>query len=1258
MLRKLLYLIIFLFSVHFLYSQSGTLKGKVLDESTGEPIPFANVIIELDGSMVSGGISDFDGNYIIKPIPAGKFTVKASYVGYSTLQLNGVLINTDKIRFLDLKLPSSTEQLDEVIIVAYKVPLIDKDNTQTGGTVTSDDIAKMSGRSADAVASTVGGVYQEDGVVKSIRGAREGATVYYIDGVKVRGTSSVPKSAIEQISVITGGLPAKYGDATGGVISISTKGPSRTYFGGIELLSSHFTDPYSDNLFGFSVSGPLFFKKSVDPNDPNNIKKDVIMGFFLSGEIIYAKDKSPSSIGMYKVKDDVRDDIINNPVVASPDGLISILNAEYLTEDSFEKIKANENLARFGTTFQGKIDIKPSKNTNITIGGTFDYLKWNSYTFSRNNQNFETSYLDWGNTYGFNNSIFNYDNYPLRTRNTWRTYFRFTQKFGSGYDEESAASLIKNAYYTIQADYTKYGRTTMDETHKDNFFNYGYIGRFTTTKIKSYTDVYEVDTVSGMEGWIHNGYADILYMLDNTYPYGKPNPMVSIYTERYYELFWDNPNMYANQNDVRNGGGLLNGDKPKPIYGLIQSPGEQYNFYEIFDFSQFSITASGAADIKDHEISLGFEFEQRTDRYFSIGDISTRGPVELWTLARDLTNNHILELDLANPYLVYDNGDFLYNVDNPDGIFLNTVYYNRLYQKNIQALFDINLREHFGLPLDGREWLDIDSYDPADLSIEYFSADELLSSGFNYVTYYGYDHHGNKLENNPSFEDFFTDTYEDINGITRNKREIAPFQPNYLSAFIQDKFSFNDLVFNVGLRVDRYDANQKVLKDKYIFFDSYTAGDNDPKGIIQNTDIPDVIGDDYVVYVNSLTDPTEVNGYRNDRTWYDANGNVINDPSEIFASGVIAPYLKSPGENTGDASFLDAFGDYEAQISVMPRISFSFPISDVALFFAHYDVLTKRPAGGRLDPIDYLFIRNKAGDILNNPDLKPEKTIDYELGFQQKLTNTSSLKLSAFYREMRDMAQLIDVIGAYPVNYKTYGNIDFGTVKGLTIGYDMRRTGNISLRINYTLQFANGTGSNATAAFDLLQANMPNLRATLPFDYDQRHAISTTVDYRFGGGKAYNGPKWFGTDVLANTGVNFVINSGSGSPYSREDLITEDLIGTVNGSRKPWRTTINMRADKDIIISWGKGEDENKKSAMLNIYLDIANLLDAQNILEVYSSTGNPEDDGFLNNPQNQKYIQARYSEESYRYYYSMIVNNPGRYSLPRRIKVGVLLSF
>src|SRR5690606_23788189 len=119
----------------------------------------------------------------------------------------------------------------------------------------------------------------------------------------------------------------------------------------------------------------------------------------------------------------------------------------------------------------------------------------------------------------------------------------------------------------------------------------------------------------------------------------------------------------------------------------------------------------------------------------------------------------------------------------------------------------------------GTDWLDIDSYDPAMFQIDWFSADELLNNGNSYVAYYGYDYSGKKQKTRASFDDFFTQKDEYGN----YTRPIPSFQPIYMAGYIQDKFAaFEDLIFNIGIRVDRFDANQKVLKDPFLFYEAHT----------------------------------------------------------------------------------------------------------------------------------------------------------------------------------------------------------------------------------------------------------------------------------------------------------------------------------------------------------------------------------------------------------------------------------------------------
>ncbi|MCD4732122.1 MAG: hypothetical protein K8R74_16060 [Bacteroidales bacterium] len=429
---------------------------------------------------------------------------------------------------------------------------------------------------------------------------------------------------------------------------------------------------------------------------------------------------------------------------------------------------------------------------------------------------------------------------------------------------------------------------------------------------------------------------------------------------------------------------------------------------------------------------------------------------------------------------------------------------------------------------------------------------------------------------------------------------------------------------------------------------------------------PENMGDDYVVYVDNVNSPSEITGYRNESTWYNSEGVEIQDISVLERGSGISPYLIDPSQENISSN---AFKDYEPQYSVMPRISFSFPISDEALFFAHYDVLTQRPLGNqKFNPSSYYFI-NSIGGRIDNPSLYPTKTIDYELGFQQKLTNKSSLRLTAFYREMRDDIQVYRYNGAYPRDYTSYNNIDFGTVKGLTVTYDLRRmNSNTRLNASYTLQFAEGTGSDATTAAALVASGLPNLRTTNPLNWDRRHNFNISFDYRYGEGKNYNGPtttRKKGTDEekaiqwLSNTGANFTITGGSGTPYTAQENIlhynsggTQVLQGTINGSRLPWQFRVDMRLDKEFHPKWGD------KNAYFDVYVQILNLFNTKNILGVYAATGNPDDDGYLAAAEWQREINSQVDPQSYRDLYAVRIDVPWHYSSPRQIRLGIQFNF
>lgn len=1234
MFRRILLVMLAVVLANGVFGQSGTLKGRVIDKATGEAIPFAAILVvsKAGESPVLVTTSDIDGYYTLKPIPVGKWTLQVQTVGYNFLQMDNWVVKADKIDMLNLELSTKTTQIAEVQIIRYKIPLIDKDNTQTGETVTSDDIEKMPGRSVMQVASTVAGVSSRDGNgVGNIRGARGGNTTF-VDGIRVSGTSvdNIPKGAQEQVQVITGGMSAKYGDVTGGVISITTKNAAPTLYGALDFATTELLDQNRNSLADFTLSGPLLKIKQADG------KKRTLIGFFLAGEISYDRNPTNWWYDKDRVKADVRAQLVSQPVIPNATTGVIKYAANYLDTSAFEKVRFQTNFHSYNATVGPKITFNFSPNTDLTLGGNFTY----------NN----------GINYSYNNSLFNWENNSTSYGYNWRAWVRFTQRFSDrqASKEEKSSSVIKNAYYQIQAQIERnMSWNGMSQRHGFNMWDYGYIGKFETTKVETFE---LSDTVPGYPNgvWRMNNWKDVLYKFT---PSDK-NPELAAVTSQYYNSYNNPVNHYENYGQVIGGGGLVNGSNLGTINnidGWFSLPGSQVGGYGIGDLTIFRVQANGSADVKNHEISFGFEFEQTDSRGWSVNAMG------LWNVARQQTNSHLEQLDWAHPIPVYD----------ASGVFQDTIRYDRMYNQSVQSKFDASLRQHLGLKVDGTDFIDLNALDPSELSITYFSPDELLNGGGNsqLVTYRGYDQYGNRLTEKPTFEDFFTAKNAD----GTYKRLIGPLQPIYAAGYIQDKFAFNDLIFNVGIRVDRYDLNQYVLADPYSLYATKKVSDV-PGSMNPSGSHPSNMGDNYVVYVDDVTDPSTINGYRNGSTWYNAYGVEINDPSVIASSTGIAPYLVDPKQQQNRTITADAFTDYTPQVSVMPRIAFSFPISDEALFFAHYDILTSRP-NGTFDPTSWFFLANNPGANISNPNLKPQKTIDYELGFQQRLTNTSSLKIAAYYREQRDMIQSVRMLGAYPIDYFTYGNIDFGTAKGLSVSYDLRRIGNISLRANYTLGFSSATGSSESQMLALLRTNQPNLRILAPTDWDQRHKFNLSLDYRFFEGKDYNGPKLFGKDILSNSGANFTVISGSGYPFSRTLGVHESgLKGSLNGSRLPWTTNIKMRIDKDITLTIKKNGEQNRKSIVMNVYFDVDNLLNTQNVSGVYSATGDPMDDGYLASPKMQQEINAYGNikeligyglgstgytgSEAYAMYYQMRLLNNAGYMAPRTMRIGLSLNF
>lgn len=204
----------------------GEIQGTVLDEAQ-QPLPFANVVTTY-GDQLIGATTDERGRFVLKPLNPGTYTVRISYVGLLPKEITGVLVNPDKITRLMGEVLVANNTLPEFSVEArrWEPPLIDPEEPSKLTVIAAQFERNPLRKSpVSMIASLSPDIYKAPGSNELyFRGSRSDAMAYFVDGVKVSGSlTGVPSDGIASITMYTGGLPARYGDVTGGVVAIETK---------------------------------------------------------------------------------------------------------------------------------------------------------------------------------------------------------------------------------------------------------------------------------------------------------------------------------------------------------------------------------------------------------------------------------------------------------------------------------------------------------------------------------------------------------------------------------------------------------------------------------------------------------------------------------------------------------------------------------------------------------------------------------------------------------------------------------------------------------------------------------------------------------------------------------------------------------------------------------------------------------------------------------------------------------------------------
>ncbi len=338
---------------------------------------------------------------------------------------------------------------------------------------------------------------------------------------------------------------------------------------------------------------------------------------------------------------------------------------------------------------------------------------------------------------------------------------------------------------------------------------------------------------------------------------------------------------------------------------------------------------------------------------------------------------------------------------------------------------------------------------------------------------------------------------------------------------------------------------------------------------------------------------------------------------EIFDANAYVPSdLQNPA-NSIQGSPLSHLKRTTIKSSLAPRIGLSFPLTSTASIYFSYGHFYQMPGLGDLyNNSNYLVLDQlQAGGIdygvLGNPDLKPQLTVQYEVGLKQALTQNLGAQLTFFSKDIRDLLGTEFISTYTAASYARLTNVDFGNVYGITVSLDQRSIGPLSASLDYTLQFAYGNSSDPRETATRAAAGEDPRPRNIPFNWDQRHTLNLEAIYYL-------------PDQLS---ISTIIKYGSGEPYTPQigpASFTANL--ETNSGIKPGYVLVDLRAEKFFKLG----------SLELSVFAHVYNLFNQDFVNGfIFAGTGSPD-----------------YSLTPAQDMAQLI--NPSRFYEPRRIEIGI----
>lgn len=308
-----------------------------------------------------------------------------------------------------------------------------------------------------------------------------------------------------------------------------------------------------------------------------------------------------------------------------------------------------------------------------------------------------------------------------------------------------------------------------------------------------------------------------------------------------------------------------------------------------------------------------------------------------------------------------------------------------------------------------------------------------------------------------------------------------------------------------------------------------------------------------------------------------------------------------------------------------PRLGVAFPISETGVMRFSAGLFFQTPQ------LNLLYVNNEfdrsqsaAAYTLGNANLEPERTLQFEIGLQQGLTETMGLDLTVFSKDVRELAGQTVVRGNTGVPVGRLDNIDYGTVKGVTLSLYERGTGQLSWTLDYTLQFASGSASDPGERFNRFVNNAEDIITINRLNWDRRNVLNNSIT-------------WVSKFGLTLSAINSL---QSGSPYTSErDQITSLI---PNNLDTPTWFNSDVRAYyKPPAISHN-----------VEFFVQVDNLFDSNPHFGIYNDTGLANESTDLWRLQNS--VGRPGGLNTYEEFYL----DPSRRGAPRSVKIGLSYNF